>query len=68
MKSPDDTVACFARLRRLIVDSFVADDFATWTAATEEARRLLRPTPSRHSEAMLKVWARRRAAKEEPDG
>jgi hypothetical protein len=44
MKSPDDTAACFARLRRLIVDSFEAGDFATWTAATEEARRLLRPT------------------------
>jgi hypothetical protein len=42
MKSPDDTLSRKARLRRALVEAFVAGDIPAWREATAELARMLR--------------------------
>jgi hypothetical protein len=54
MKSPDDALARKARLRRALVEAFVAGDIPAWREATAELAHLLRteglPQPQNRSE------------------
>lgn len=64
MKSPDDTAARLARLRREIVDTFMEGDMKTWATATQEVRAIL-ATPNRRSEATREIQARRKEERED---
>lgn len=52
MKSPDDRAACFARLRREVLEAFEAGDMETFARANADLREML-DNGNRRSELAL---------------